>query len=123
MCESFKVKFIIYSPIISFIQNQQENFFIRNNRYRSTVQASGSGLAQSSRYQSNPTIDRSRYNQTPISKGSSQLSVNSNPFDDEYETISEVGSPERTSIRHSARKKRRAPQPPISVSIGFIRSF
>lgn len=95
--------------------------FIRNNRYRSTVQASSFG---SNRFQSNPTIGsitpvfRSRYNnnQSPISKGQSQISVNSNPFDDEYETISEIGSPERSSIRHSARKKRRAPQPPVSVS-------
>ena len=86
------------------------------------MQASSFELSQSNRYQSNPTIGpitpvfRSRYNQSPISKGTSQFSVNSNPFDDEYETISEIGSPERTSIRHSARKKRRAPQPPISVS-------
>lgn len=62
-------------------------------------------------------ILRSRYSQQSISHGSSQLSVNSsNPFDDEYETISQIGSPERSSIRHSARKKRRAPLPPNSVS-------
>lgn len=89
---------------------------------------SSSGLSQSNRYQSNPTFEsatpvfRTRYNQTTISKGPSQLSVNSNPFDDEYETISEI-SAERTSIRHSARKKRRAPQPPISVSIGLNLPF
>lgn len=60
---------------------------------------------------------RTRYSQQSISHGSSQLSVNSsNPFDDEYETISQIGSPERSSIRHSARKKRRAPLPPNSVS-------
>lgn len=103
----------------------QDNF-IRNNRYRSTVQASSFG---SNRYQSNPTIGpitpvfRSRYNnnQSSMSKGQSQISVNSNPFDDDiYETISEIGSPERTSIRHSARKKRRAPQPPVSVSLRFF---
>lgn len=90
------------------------------------MQASGFGLSQSNRYQSNPTIGpvfRSRYSQPSISKGPSQLSVNSNPFDDEYETISEIGSPERTSIRHSARKKRRAPQPPLSVSIENISSL
>lgn len=103
------------------MQNQEGNFFIRNNRYRSTVQSS-TGLSQSDRYQSNPVIGpvtpvfRTRYYQTTISKGPSQLSVNSNPFDDEYETISEI-CPQRTSIRHSARKKRRAPQPPISVRI------
>lgn len=91
------------------------------------MQASSFGT---NRYQSNPTIGpitpvfRSRYsNQSPISKGESQLSVNSNPFDDEYDTISEIGSPERSSIRHSARKKRRAPQPPVSVSMKFILSF
>lgn len=83
---------------------------------------SSSGLSQSNQYQSYSSIQSStpvfRRDHSTISKGLSQLSVNSNPFEDEYETISEI-SPERTSIRHSARKKRRAPQPPISVSIGM----
>ncbi|XP_031619115.1 kinesin-like protein KIF20B isoform X2 [Contarinia nasturtii] len=104
----------------SISRNQSENFFIRNNRYRSTIQAGNSGISQQNRAQSNTTIGsatpvlRSRYNPT-LSRGSSQLSVNStNPFDDEFETISQIESPQRSSIRHSARKKRRAPQPPVS---------
>ncbi|XP_055302797.1 muscle M-line assembly protein unc-89 [Sitodiplosis mosellana] len=93
---------------------QGENNFIRNNRYRSTMQA-GSSTHSNAAIGAVTPVFRSRYNQQSISRGSSQLSVNSsNPFDDDYETISQVGSPERSSIRHSARKKRRAPPPPVS---------
>lgn len=66
---------------------------------------------------SGTSCSRIRYNQQSISRGSSQLSVNStNPFDDGNETISQIGSPGPSSIRHSARKKRRAPPPPVLVS-------
>lgn len=103
-------------------QNQPENFFIRNNRYRSTMQPQ-TNLA-SNRYQSNVTIGavtptlRSRFNQQSLSRGSSQISVNStNPFEDDYlDMISQIGSPDRNSVRRSGRKKRRAPPPPTSPS-------
>lgn len=95
--------------------------FIRNNRYRSTMQSSGPEYSQSSQRTINASITpvfRSRYSQPPISKGSSQISINSNPFDDDYETMS--NSSERASMRRASRKKRPAPQPPTSVSIGFL---
>lgn len=100
-------------------------FFVRNHRYRSTAQP---GTSKANSYQSNTTIGpitptfRSKFNQANLSRGSSQISVNSgNPFEDDYETISQVGSPERASIRRSGRKKRRAPQPPLSPAqmVGF----
>lgn len=60
---------------------------------------------------------RKGYNQQSISRGSSQISVNStNPFDDGNETISQIGSSGPSSVSYSARKKRRAPPPPVLVS-------
>lgn len=94
-------------------QNQGEIFLARNNRFRSTIQPGISSVSQ----QTTPVF-RSRYKQPSISRGSSQTSINStNPFEDEYETISVTGSLGKSSIRQSGRKKRRAPPPPVSVSI------
>lgn len=52
------------------------------------------------------------------------MSINSgNPFEDEYlETMSQMNSPDRGSIRRSGRKKRRAPQPPVSPA-QMVRHF
>lgn len=89
------------------LQNQIDNYFIRNNRYRSTMQASNQAIMSSPNRNAPVTpVFRSRY--------SSQTSVNStNPFDDDYlDTMSTIDSP----ARRSARKKRRAPQPPQSLS-------
>lgn len=99
-------------------QNHGVNYFIRNNRYRNTVHSNNVCTTP---------IFQSRYNQPSMSRGSSRLSVNSlNPFeasfDEDYETISQVASPERSSIRHSTRKKRRAPPPPYAlVSEAFLK--
>lgn len=95
-----------------------DNYFIRNNRYRSTIQASNPALmSPSSRMAPVTPVFRSRY--------SSQTSVNStNPFDDDYlDTMSTIESP----VRRSARKKRRAPQPPsispTSQSVSYLTVF
>lgn len=107
------------APYRSSLQNlnpstiRGEHFFIRNNRLRSTI------LPATTIDAATPVF-RSRYDQATITRGSSQLSVNStNPFDEyENETMSQIESPERSSLaRRSARKKGRAPQPPILVSI------
>lgn len=52
------------------------------------------------------------------------MSVNSgNPFEDDYlETMSQMSSPDGGSIRRSGRKKRRAPQPPLSPA-QMVRPF
>lgn len=100
--------FILFVSLpISIGQNQIDNYFIRNNRYRSTMQASNQAIISSPNRNAPVTpVFRSRY--------SSQTSVNStNPFDDDYlDTMSTIESP----VRRSARKKRRAPQPPQSLS-------
>lgn len=96
-------------------QNHTDNYFVRNNRYRSTIQASNPALMSSPNRNAPVTpVFRSRY--------SSQTSVDStNPFEDDYlETMSTLDSP----VRRSARKKRRAPPPPPlssgSQSVGFV---
>lgn len=103
------------------MQLQQDNAFLRNNRYRSTMQ--NGNASNSNRYNSDelrsitPTL-RTKYIRPGLSRGSSQTSVNSsNPFDDDYvDTISQVGSVDGVSMR-SGRKKRRAPPPPTSPNM------
>lgn len=95
---------ILFFVLTFFLQNQPDNYFTRNNRYRSTIQPNAPVTP----------VFRSRYKKSPLAKSTSQTSVNStNPFEDDYlDTVSQIESP----IRSSGRKKRRAPQPPVSAS-------
>lgn len=61
-------------------------------------------------------IPAARHINTRISHGSSQTSLNStNPFDEDDDTISTIGSVSVSSYR-TGRKKRRAPPPPPTTS-------
>ncbi|KAJ6646993.1 HEAT repeat-containing protein 3, partial [Pseudolycoriella hygida] len=95
------------------------NGFYRNDRYRSTIQNGCQTLATTSpqrdRYVYSGSVTptpKTRY-VTPQSRyGSSQTSINStNPFDED-DTISRSESIDGVSIRK--RKKRKAPQPPVT---------
>lgn len=115
--------FLILTLITTKFQQDNQNDFLRNNRYRSTMQ---NGLSSPSSSSNRYTYESQNLSKTPtlrsksgMSHGSSQLSVNStNPFDEEYDDTISQGriSIDALSIRHSARKKRKAPQPPKSPS-------
>lgn len=104
-------------------EQDQQVFFVRNHRYRNTVQ-DGNFVSQSQLRASTPAL-QTRYLRPALSRGSSQTSVNStNPFDDDYvDTVSQAGSVDGLSITRSGRKKRRAPQPPKSPSKNMVKSF
>lgn len=102
-------------------QQGQQVFFVRNHRYRNTVQ-NGNLRASTSALQTG-------HNRYSISRGSSQLSVNStNPFEDDYVgTLGPAGSIDGSvgglSMTRGGRKKRRAPQPPKSPPKTTVNDF